>query len=214
MASPSAQDGHQPGNSRFLLDGPTSQLDRLMRWLAKEHGDKLMLSYPNTQGDYNVKLTGSDLERLTAFIASRYSDAFKRNSKGEISGSIGFGGIETKIVAMVGISTLSSYLTFVALQRIGLSPMMISPRLADEAYAHLLRVVGCSVVIAGSGSIDTIRRIKTTFEDELDLIPLLSDDEVVAGLGQPYIDLPDPDCKPGFIIQWVISPLDCSMSHR
>lgn len=178
-------------------------MHQLMQWLAQEKTKTPILSYPNTKGDYNVNLTGDEMEHLTAFAAFKYAQAFRQLPNGEVTGDIGFGGLDTKIVAMVNVSTLSSFITLVALQRLGFSTMVISPRLAESGYAHLLRVVGTHVVVGGATSLDVMNRVKKTYEGTMDIVPMLSDDEVLAGGDSSHVDLADPACCPGIVIQYV-----------
>lgn len=65
------------------------------------------------------------------------------------------------IVALVGISSLEYYITFLALQRLGITTMFISPRLADQGHCHLLNKTGCSIAIASGSSYVTFERIRT-----------------------------------------------------
>lgn len=178
-------------------------MHKLMQWLAQGHSKTPILSYPNTEGDYNVNLNGSEMEHLTAFAASKYAEAFRRLPNGEVTVDIGFGGLDTKVVAMVTTSTLTSFITFVALHRLGFSAMVVSPRLAESGYAHLLRVVGTHAVVAGPSCMDTMRRVKKTYEGTMDIVPILSDDEILAGLELPHVELADPACCPGLVIQYV-----------
>lgn len=178
-------------------------MHKLMQWLAQEKTETPILSYPNTEGDYNVNLTGAEMEHLTAFAAAKYAEAFRQLPNGEVTGDIGFGGLDTKVVAMVNASTLSSFITIVALQCLGFSTMVISPRLAESGYAHLLRVVGSHAVVVGATSMDAMSRVKKTYEGTMDIVPMLSDDEVLAGLNSSHVELADANRCPGIIIQYV-----------
>lgn len=201
MASSQLGNRRQPKVDAFEFKKDAPHIHHMMQWLSQEHSEKLIISYPNTQGEYNVNLTGSDMERLTAFAASKYAEAFKKLPNGDLTGDIGFGGLETKIVATVSASTLSSFISIIALHRVGLSTMLISPRLADSGYAHLLRVAGVHTVVAGATSIDTIHRVKKSYEGPMDIVPMLADDEILAGLESPRVELPQVTGSPGFIIQ-------------
>lgn len=189
----------------FDFERPGANMHKLMQWLAQDHSTTPILSYPNTQGDYSVNLTGSEMEHLTAFAASRYAEAFRKLPDGEVTGDIGFGGLDTKVVAMVTTSTLTSFITFVALHRLGFSAMVISPRLAESGYAHLLRVVGTHAVVVGVSSMDVMSRVKKTYEGTMDIVPMLSDDEILAGLKSSHVELADPACCPGVVVQYVYS---------
>ncbi|KAJ4389355.1 hypothetical protein N0V93_006822 [Gnomoniopsis smithogilvyi] len=200
MASSTIPRGSQPKNGPFDFSKEGANMDVLMKWLAQEHPDKLIFSYPNIQGEYDMNLTATDMERLTAFAASRYSESFKKLPNGEVTGDLGFGGLETKIVAMVSISTLSSYISIIALQRLGYSTMLISPRLAENGYAHLLRVTGTHAVVAGATSLELMHRVKKTYEGSMDIVPMLDDEEILAGLNSPHVAWTDCTCYPGIII--------------
>lgn len=69
-------------------------------------------------------------------------------------------------VALVGISSLEYYITFLALQRLGITTMFISPRLADQGHSHLLNKIGCRIAIASQPSYSTFERIR----NETDLL--------------------------------------------
>lgn len=204
MASSTISNGSQPNNGSFDFSQQGANTHNLIKWLAKERSDKLIFSYPNTKGEYDVNLTGTDMERITAFAASKYSEAFSKLPKGEVTGDIGFGGLDTKIVATVSPSTLSSYITIVALQRLGYSIMLISPRLAESGYAHLLRVTGTHAIVAGAPSLDLMHRVKETYEGAMDIVPMLSDEETLAGLDSADVELSDPTCCTGIVIQYVL----------
>lgn len=184
--------------------------DRLVRWLVAHRPDQPILSYPDTEGAYRVKLTCADLERVTAHGAAQYAEAFRRRlpppgneSNNVVPGGVGFQGvIETPIVAVLSTSTLASNLTFLALQRLGLSTMFLSPRLAEAGYAHLLRTTNCHTVLAAGPALDVLRRVQAVNEGPLHLFPMLDDDEFLAGLAAPPVALPPPldTCNPGVVL--------------
>lgn len=197
--------------SRYRVEpherGP--HFDRLLRWLVAHRRDQPILSYPDTEGAYHVRLTCADLERVTAYGAARYAEAFRRrlppngNLAALVPGGVGFQGvIETPVVAVLSTSTLASNLTFLALQRLGLSTMSLSPRLAEAGYAHLLRTTDCHTVLAAGPALDVMRRVQTAYSGPLHLFPMLDDDEFLAGLAAPPVALPPPldTCNPGLIL--------------
>lgn len=187
---------------RFQVEPRGPHFDRLLRWLAVHYPDQPLLSYPTKEGEYNVNLTGADLERVSAYAAARYSETFQTLPNGEVSGGVGFQGLETKVVALVSASTLASHLTFLALQRLGLSPMYLSPRLAEGGYAHLLRTTECHTVLAAGPALDTMRSVvKRAYDGPLEVLPMLDDDECLEGLAAPNrVDLREPACTPGLIL--------------
>lgn len=201
IAMESTNTQQEPQNSgSFSFEGSEAHLDKLMRWLARCHANDTVLSYPNANEEYNVNLTGSDMDRVTSYAAAKYSEAFQKLPNGEVTGDTGFGGLETRVVAMISVSTLGSYVTYIALQRLGFSPMLISPRLAENGYAHLIRTTGCHTAVAIGPSLDMIHHVKKTYDGPLEIVPMLDDDEILIGLSAPSIELPDPGCSPGHII--------------
>lgn len=187
-----------PGLFQFEPGEPN--IDGLMRWQAKHYANDTILAYPNTQGDYDTNLTGDQMERITAYTASRYAEAFSSLPAGEVTGTPGFGGLDTRLVGMVNASTLGQHMTYVALHRLGFSPLLISPRLAEAGYAHLFRVTGCRCVVAGGSALAMMRTVKKGYEGELDVVPMLDDDEVLEALERPRVQLAPPSGSPGHII--------------
>lgn len=202
MASSTIANGSQPkdgGPFDFTKEG--ANMHTLMKWLAQEHPDRPILSYPDTEGVYDVNLNGTEMEHITAYAASKYLEAFRQLGNGGVTGKVGFGGLDTKIIAIVSASTLSSFITIVALQRLGYSTMLVSPRLAENGYAHLLRVTGTNAVVPGVKSLDLMHRVKETYEGTMDIVPMLSDEEILAGLDAAHVELADPGCCPGCVLQ-------------
>lgn len=202
MAQTKAPEGMQPPGAFQFKEG-VANVDRLVRWLATHYPNDTIISYPDTKGEYNTNLTGDGMERATAYAASRYAEAFRKLPAGEVTGDVARSGLGTKVVAMVNISTLGSHITYVALHRLGLSPMLISPRLAGSGYAHLVRETGCHCVLAGTSSIDMLRDVRASYNDgPLEIVPMLEDDDVFAALAPstPRVDWPEPAGSPGHII--------------
>ncbi|OJD28642.1 male sterility protein [Diplodia corticola] len=145
---------------------PCVTLDQVIRRRAETHADRVLLSYPANESDF-VDYTGADLERLTRLAAHQYAEAFAQLD--DATRPVGPSGT----VAMVGVSDLDYYITFLALQRLGLSSMFISPRLADQGFTHLLASTRCAVVIASGPSQATMARLRTSSNLPISLIPML-----------------------------------------
>ncbi|EMD86842.1 hypothetical protein COCC4DRAFT_141239 [Bipolaris maydis ATCC 48331] len=135
-------------------------IDQLIRDRAKTHVDKPILSYADENGAFQ-NYTGADIERLTRAAATAYRKALPKKP-----------GLFR--VALVGVSSLDYYIAFFALQRLGLTSMFLSPRLADQGYAHLLAATECQVVIAAEGSVKTMERVRETSGSPAVVIPLLN----------------------------------------
>ncbi|OMP85286.1 L-aminoadipate-semialdehyde dehydrogenase large subunit [Diplodia seriata] len=146
---------------------PCLTLDEVIRRRAETHAGQTLLSYPATDSDF-VHYTGADLDRLTRLAAHHYAEAFAQlDEETRPNGP-------SSTVALVGVSSLDYYITFLALQRLGLSTMFISPRLADQGFTHLLTSTHCTAVIASGPSQADMSRIRSLSSPSLTfaLIPL------------------------------------------
>ncbi|KAK7730825.1 putative NRPS-like protein biosynthetic cluster [Botryosphaeria dothidea] len=134
--------------------------------MGNTHADRVLISYPTNETDF-VDYTGADLEQLTRLAATKYAQSFKKlGQETALSGA-------SSTVAMVGISSLEYYITFLALQRLGLNSMFISPRLADQGFAHLLKSAQCKVVVASSAAQESMERVRKSFGLPLAVVPML-----------------------------------------
>lgn len=134
-------------------------VDQLIRVRANTHTNEPILLYADENGTFR-NYTGDDIERLTRAAAIAYRKVLP-----------GRDGLFR--VALVGVSSIEYYIAFLALQRMGLTSMFISPRLADQGYTHLLAATGCQVVIAAEASMKTMERIRDTSGSPETIIPLL-----------------------------------------
>lgn len=141
---------------------PCVTLDQVIRRRAETHADLVLFSYPTNETDF-VDYTGADLERLTRLAATKYAEAF---AKLNLSGP-------SNTVAIVGISSLEYYITFLALQRLGLTSMFISPRLADQGFEHLLRTTHCNAVVASGSALESMERVRKTSGLPLAIFPMV-----------------------------------------
>lgn len=145
---------------------PCVTLDQVIRRRADTHADRVLISYPTNETDF-VDYTGADLEQLTRLAATKYAQSFKKlDQETALSGA-------SSTVAMVGISSLEYYITFLALQRLGLNSMFISPRLADQGFAHLLKSIQCKFVVASSAAQESMERVRNSFGLPLAVVPML-----------------------------------------
>lgn len=202
--------GNTNGNGTanvFHCEENEPYMDKLMRWNAKHHADRVLLLYPNAQGEYHVNLTGADMERVTAWAAHQYASTIAQTFPGSTVPAAeptdpSFSAIQSKVIAIVSLSTLASHISWVAVQRLGYTPLILSPRLAADGYVHLLRATGCRTILAGSGaSLDMAYTVQQRFlPDAVQVMTMLSDDELVQkGLKDPPIDLPVPTTLPSAI---------------
>lgn len=139
------------------------------------------------------------MEQMLTQSMVEYAEVFRTFPNGEVPGEIGYGGLQTKIVAIISLSTLASHIAWAALHRLGFSPLAISPRLAKEGYTYLCQKVGCRTILAAGASLDMAYKVKETFPHPLEVVPMLDDDAVLEGLTSPKVDLPVPTGLPGIV---------------
>lgn len=167
---------------------------------ALTHPNQPLISYPKNETDL-VNYTGAELDQLTWRVAVRAVQAL---------GGLGLNHGESLdqsklVVALVGISSFEYYLTFLSLQRLGITTVFISPRLADPGYIHLLKETKCHIAIASGPSFTTLERLKNSgsLPESFTLLPMI--DAQVLHEECDTIDTSDfrPLCfdpAPGFII--------------
>jgi acyl-coenzyme A synthetase/AMP-(fatty) acid ligase len=63
-------------------------------------------------------------------------------------------------IGMLGVSSFEYIITFLALQRLGLSSLLLSTRLADNAFEHLLETCECDQVIVQPAFKPAMSRVK------------------------------------------------------
>lgn len=130
-------------------------LNDVLETRALTHSDRPLISYPKNETDL-VDYTGAELDQLTRRVAVRAAQTL-----GEIGLKHDDRLDQRKlVVAIVGISSFEYYLTFLALQRLGITTVFISPRLADPGYIHLLKETRCDIAIASGPSFTTLERLR------------------------------------------------------
>ncbi|KAK8247466.1 hypothetical protein HDK90DRAFT_43216 [Phyllosticta capitalensis] len=139
---------------------PLVTMDQVINRRAKTHDQSPLLSYAG-ETDF-AQYTGADIERLSRYAANAYMEILSDVSKES-----------AKTVAMVGISNMEYYITFLALQRVGITAMLISPRLPDQGFTHLLQKTGCRVAIASKGARNSLERACKSADLDVSILPML-----------------------------------------
>lgn len=175
-------------------------LNDVLEKRALTHPNQPLISYPRNEADL-IDYTGIELDQLTRRVAVYSAKAL---------GAVGLkaeGGLDKKklVVAIVGISSLEYYLTFMSLQRLGVTTFFISPRLADAGYLHLLKETGCNITIASRPSYSALERLQQdgSLPRNFALLPMI--DAQFLDRGCDTVDTSEfkPLCfdpAPGFII--------------
>ncbi|KAI9155765.1 O-methyltransferase sol2 [Paramyrothecium foliicola] len=185
----------EAGKSKLGAYGffPPLVIDRLLRRLVTEIPDNVLISYPSRTPDYE-DFTASDVDKLTRAIASVLPQYLKTPMSDTSPG-------ERLVVAIVGVSNLEYHLYFLALQSLGWRTLLMSPRLADQGFAHLIQQTACKTVLVSGIAAGAIARLKRAKGGELDIIPMLNVRELTDIVNQGSVDDHPPSPEPK-------SPLD------
>lgn len=145
-------------------------LNEVIETRALTHPDRPLVSYPKNETDL-VDYTGAELDQLTRRVAVHVAQAL-----GELGLNHGDRLDQRRLaVAIVGISSFEYYLTFIALQRLGITTVFISPRLADPGYIHLLKETRCDIAIASGSSLTTLERLQKngSLPESFNILPMI-----------------------------------------
>lgn len=151
-------------------------LDQLIKQRAQTHSQDPLLSYPSCDGKHFTDYTGTDVEFLTRAAASHYAAAvgfshYTASSSSTTNDNDVVG--EVPRIALIGTSSIDYYITFLAVQRLGWTTILISPRLAMEGFAHLLTTTKCSAVIVAESSRNVLESVDQMFSLGLTRVPLV-----------------------------------------
>ncbi|EKJ69157.1 hypothetical protein FPSE_10681 [Fusarium pseudograminearum CS3096] len=170
-------------------DAKCLTLDSIIRGLAGN--TQTILSYVTTNDDF-ANFTGSDIERLTTIGANGYLQALKGQKDFDLKTAKSKG-----VIALIGTSTLEYYITFLSIQRLGFTTVLLSPKLTHEGVAHLLDVTECCAAI--------VPESHRTMFDKIPLctVPMIRD--VFALDSQEYSSIPELECHsldqtPGVVV--------------
>jgi acyl-CoA synthetase (AMP-forming)/AMP-acid ligase II len=117
-----------------MPDSPIRTIDELVQTRAITHANIPILSYPNDGHNY-VDHTASELNSMTQRVAQRYVKILPKLRKTSDDPRL--------IVAVLGTTSIEYIITYLALQRLGLTCLFLSTRLVVPAYLYLLEETGC-----------------------------------------------------------------------
>ncbi|KAI1812317.1 hypothetical protein GGS20DRAFT_27949 [Poronia punctata] len=143
-------------------------LDTVIRRLVEHVPNNIIISYPSrtsSSGGFQ-DFTSTDLDRLTKAVISVLPERL-RNPLNDVPPG------ERPVVGVVGVSNLEYHLYFLALQRLGWRTLLMSPRLADQGFAHLIRQTKCEVVLASGVSVEAMERVKSAEGFDIYVVPMV-----------------------------------------
>jgi acyl-CoA synthetase (AMP-forming)/AMP-acid ligase II len=197
MGSVGISQGDSPHHENLPL---FSTVNDVLGTRALTHSDRPLLSYPKNETDI-VDYTGAELDHLTQRVAILSAETLGRLGRKQTDKR----NQEKFVVAIIGTSSLEYYLTFLSLQRLGITTFFISPRLADSGYIHLLKVTKCEIAIASGPSYATLERLHKngSLPDSFTLLPMIDQRGLSQECGNIDPSTFEPLCfdqNPGFII--------------
>ncbi|KAI8947822.1 hypothetical protein F4801DRAFT_605107 [Xylaria longipes] len=173
-------------------------LDNVFRRLVEEIPNSVLISYPSRTLDFK-DFTAADLDKLTKAAITVLPEYLRVPMNDTSPG-------ERPVVAVVGVSNLEYHLYFFALQRVGWRTLLMSPRLADQGFAHLIRQTKCKTVLVSGISAEAMKRVNNAEGFELDIVPMV-DLQRLEEVGQgplnlylPVLELKHPSDSPQLII--------------
>ncbi|KAJ2995404.1 hypothetical protein NUW58_g1276 [Xylaria curta] len=133
--------------------------------LVEKIPDSVLISYPSHTLDFK-DFTAADLDKLTKAVITTLPEYLRAPTNGISPG-------ERPVVAVVGVSNLEYHIYFLALQRLGWRTLLMSPRLADQGFAHLIRQTKCKTVLVSGVSAEAMKRVRSNESFELDILAML-----------------------------------------
>lgn len=173
-------------------------VDQAIRHLTNTAPDKVIISYPTPELEY-TDYTCTHIDKLTRAAASLFPQALKKSVKhGNAQ--------EAAVVGITGPSNLEYYITFLALLPLGVTPLVLSPRLADQGFANLLRESNCRTVLASNQLCSVLERVRFEFDmSALEIIPMASIEALVDHPGHEgfvfrQMDISSPSKSPDLLM--------------
>lgn len=140
--------------------------DQFLRTRASQFPNEVAVLYASSGAVYE-KFTYSQINNFAYRTAKEYSKfampRFKSSSP-------------SRVVALLGLSNLDYIVTMAAVTKLGWTALLLSTRISDVAYRHLLAKTNCSDVILQSDFEKTIERVKEDFPFPLNIISMAEPD--------------------------------------
>ncbi|KAF2722236.1 acetyl-CoA synthetase-like protein [Polychaeton citri CBS 116435] len=147
---------HPPPEDFWTLDG-------MLRSHARQAKQKPLIYYPVDNVDDYEGYTASTLSRFVDAAVWRYIRLGLQPADPTLP--------KAPVAAILAPSSLEVVVTFFALNRMGYATLFLSTRLTLHAWARLLGMADCGIIIASDRLQDTVRRIGE--ERECQYVPLI-----------------------------------------
>lgn len=130
---------------------------------ARDLPNEPIFGYPSKGLEY-VEYTFPELEALSTRAARKYSSLLPvRANSSE----------DSRVVALLGPSTLDYFITLLALSRLGFTVLFLSTRISEAAYLSLLEATGCRHMVVHPSFMRTIAAVQPSLPDlqTIDFLP-------------------------------------------
>ncbi|KAL2009967.1 hypothetical protein VTN00DRAFT_5774 [Thermoascus crustaceus] len=143
----------QINSSQTVL--PPRTIDELMRIQVDVNPNDPVVSYPSSGVSY-VDYSVRQLDTFAYRVAQQYAHDFPpRISSSE----------KVAVVALLGISDFDYIITLLALTKLGHTVLLLSPRISQPAYAHLLKTTGSRRLIIQPSFREKAAALQNDFPD-------------------------------------------------
>ncbi|PWW72667.1 acetyl-CoA synthetase-like protein [Tuber magnatum] len=151
-------------NTPAPIDEAPLTLDHLLRLRASQIPDTPLLAYPHNKKDY-TRYTAPQLNALAYRAARHYKKSITQRASSETP---------QRVVALLGVSNFDYVISLLALAKLGMTTLLLSTRISDEAYRHLLNKAGCSDVIVQPAFEKTIERVWSGYASAVNVVGMAS----------------------------------------
>lgn len=151
-------------NTSALTDEVPLTVDHLLRLRASQIPDTPVLAYSHNGRDY-PQYTAPQLNAFAYRAGKHYKNSITQRSSSETP---------EKVVALLGVSNFDYVISELALAKLGMTVLLLSTRISDEAHRHLLKKTGCSDIIIQPAFEKTINRVRSGYEGALNVVVMAS----------------------------------------
>jgi len=139
-------------------------IDHLLRLRASQIPDTPILAYSHNGKDY-TQYTAPQLNAFAYRAGKHYKKSITQRPSSETP---------EKVVALLGTSNFDYAISKLALAKLGMTVLLLSTRISDEAYRHLLKKTGCLDIIVQPAFEKTINRAQSVYEGALNVVVMAS----------------------------------------
>jgi acyl-CoA synthetase (AMP-forming)/AMP-acid ligase II len=150
----------------MVLSKPTAEtvttVNQLLAFQASKTPHAPCISYSTKGGTQYFDYSFAQIHRVSKHLSLQYKKTYNLSNDSP----------NEKVVAILGVSNLQYIVSVLALSRLRLTVLLLSTRITDAAYSHLLRTTGCKTVLVQPSFERTISRVKTIHTEDINVFLL------------------------------------------